>query len=169
MEVNRKFDFRRVWKFCWDLSNVISGGNWLFRSDCVFQVGLCTRLRTISALESLFISILSSILLRYFELPIGDFVLLAERLLSTLYWPMFPPYKTIQHSISIHPENVRKLLDVRFVRIKSLRFWISQRMRNQKIVFWFKIGNSYFWKFMRFFFFLFVPTFLVSEMRLIWV
>ena len=50
-----------------------------------FQVGLCTRLRTISALESLFISILSSILLRYFELSVGDFVLLAEQLLSTLY------------------------------------------------------------------------------------
>ena len=36
MEVNRKFDFWRVWKFCWDLSNVISGGNWLFKWDCVF-------------------------------------------------------------------------------------------------------------------------------------
>ena len=33
MGVNRKFDFRQVWKFCWDLSNVISGGNWLFRWD----------------------------------------------------------------------------------------------------------------------------------------
>ena len=46
MGVNRKFDFRQVWKFCWDLSNIISGGNWLFRWDCVFQVGLCTPLRT---------------------------------------------------------------------------------------------------------------------------
>ena len=39
MGVNRKFDFRRVWKFCWDLSNVISGGNWLFRWGCVFSGG----------------------------------------------------------------------------------------------------------------------------------
>ena len=31
--VNRKFDFRPVWKFCWDLSNVISGGK------CVFPGG----------------------------------------------------------------------------------------------------------------------------------
>ena len=47
MGMNRKFDFRWVWKFCWALSNVISGGNWLFRWNCVFfQVGLCTPLRT---------------------------------------------------------------------------------------------------------------------------
>ena len=31
-----KFDFRQDWKFCWDLSNVISGGNWLFRGGTVF-------------------------------------------------------------------------------------------------------------------------------------
>ena len=37
MGVNRKFDFRWVWKFCWDLSNVISGGNWLFMWNCVFS------------------------------------------------------------------------------------------------------------------------------------
>ena len=36
---NRKFDFRRIWKFCWGLSNVISGENWLFRWDCVFSGG----------------------------------------------------------------------------------------------------------------------------------
>ena len=36
---NRKFDFRRIWKFCWGLSNVISGENWLFRCDCVFSGG----------------------------------------------------------------------------------------------------------------------------------
>ena len=36
MGVNRKFDFRWVWKFCWDLSNVTSSGNWLFRWDCIF-------------------------------------------------------------------------------------------------------------------------------------
>ena len=36
---NRKFDFRQIWKFCWGLSNVISGGNWLFRWDCVFSGG----------------------------------------------------------------------------------------------------------------------------------
>ena len=40
MGVNRKFDFRQVWKFCWDLSNVISGGNWLFRWDCVLSGGI---------------------------------------------------------------------------------------------------------------------------------
>ena len=39
MGVNRKFDFRRFSKFCWDLSNAISGGNWLFRWDCVFSGG----------------------------------------------------------------------------------------------------------------------------------
>ena len=39
MGVNRKFDFRQIWKFCWGLSNVISGGNWLFRWDCVFSGG----------------------------------------------------------------------------------------------------------------------------------
>ena len=39
MGVNRKFDFRPVWKFCWDLSTVISGGNWLFKWDCVFSDG----------------------------------------------------------------------------------------------------------------------------------
>ena len=37
--VNRKFDFRWIWKFCWGLSNFISGGNWLFRWDCVFSGG----------------------------------------------------------------------------------------------------------------------------------
>ena len=37
--VNRKFDFRWVGMFCWDLSNVISGGNWLFRLDFVFSAG----------------------------------------------------------------------------------------------------------------------------------
>ena len=39
MGVNRKFYFRQVWKFCRDLSNVISGGNWLFRWDCSFSGG----------------------------------------------------------------------------------------------------------------------------------
>ena len=39
MGVNRKFDFRRVWKFYWDLSNAISGGKWLFKWDCVFSGG----------------------------------------------------------------------------------------------------------------------------------
>ena len=39
MGVNRTFDFRQVWKFCWDLSNLISCGNWLFRWDCVFSGG----------------------------------------------------------------------------------------------------------------------------------
>ena len=33
MGVNRKFDFRQVWKFCWDLSNIISGGTVFFRWD----------------------------------------------------------------------------------------------------------------------------------------
>ena len=37
--VNRKLDFRRVWIFCSDLSNVISGGNWLFTWDCIFSGG----------------------------------------------------------------------------------------------------------------------------------
>ena len=37
--VNRNFDFRRVWKFCWALSNAISGGNWLLSWDCVFLGG----------------------------------------------------------------------------------------------------------------------------------
>ena len=35
MGVNRKFDFKWLWKFCWDWSNVISVGNWLFRWDFV--------------------------------------------------------------------------------------------------------------------------------------
>ena len=39
MRVNWKFDFRQDWKFCWDLSNANSGGNWLFRSDYVFSGG----------------------------------------------------------------------------------------------------------------------------------
>ena len=39
MRVNRKFDFSLVWEFCWDLSIVISGGNCLFRCDCVFSGG----------------------------------------------------------------------------------------------------------------------------------
>ena len=34
--VNRKSEFRWVWKFCWDLSNVLQGGKWLFRWDCIF-------------------------------------------------------------------------------------------------------------------------------------
>ena len=38
--------FRWAWSFCWNLSNVISGGNWFFRSDCVFSGGLFTPLRT---------------------------------------------------------------------------------------------------------------------------
>ena len=32
-------DFSWGWKFCWDLSNVISGRNWLFRWDLVFSSG----------------------------------------------------------------------------------------------------------------------------------
>ena len=39
MRVIRKFDFRRIWKFWWGLSNVISRGNSLFRWDCVFSGG----------------------------------------------------------------------------------------------------------------------------------
>ena len=39
MEVNSKFDFWRVWKFCWDLSNVVSGGDWLFRWTVFFSGG----------------------------------------------------------------------------------------------------------------------------------
>ena len=35
----QKIWFKRVWKFWWDLSNVISGGNWLFRWDCVCSGG----------------------------------------------------------------------------------------------------------------------------------
>ena len=38
--VNRKSEFRWVWKFCWDLSNVLQVGLYFF------QVGLCTPLRT---------------------------------------------------------------------------------------------------------------------------
>ena len=41
MGVNRKFNFRLDWKFSWDLSSVISSGNWLFRWDCVFSDGTC--------------------------------------------------------------------------------------------------------------------------------
>ena len=37
MIVNKKLDFSWDWKFCWDLSNVISGRNWLFRRDFVFS------------------------------------------------------------------------------------------------------------------------------------
>ena len=37
--VNKKFDFRWNWKFCWDLSNVIPGGNCSFWSDCVISGG----------------------------------------------------------------------------------------------------------------------------------
>ena len=37
MEMNRKFDSRQDWKFCWDLSNVMSVGNWIVWSDCVFS------------------------------------------------------------------------------------------------------------------------------------
>ena len=41
------YNFRWVWKFYWDLSNVISGGNWLLRLDCVFSgETLYTPLRT---------------------------------------------------------------------------------------------------------------------------
>ena len=39
MGVNRKLDFSLDWKFFWDLSNVISGRNWLFRWDFVFSSG----------------------------------------------------------------------------------------------------------------------------------
>ena len=39
MTVNRRSDFRQFWKFCWDLSDVISGGNWLFGWDYVFSGG----------------------------------------------------------------------------------------------------------------------------------
>ena len=44
MGMNRKFDFRQDGKFCWDLSDGISGGNWLIRWDCIFRwdfVPLC--------------------------------------------------------------------------------------------------------------------------------
>ena len=37
MGVIRKFDFRQDWKFCWDLSNVISGRNWLFMCRVFFK------------------------------------------------------------------------------------------------------------------------------------
>ena len=46
MGVNRKLDFWWTWKFCCDLSNVISGGKWLFRWDYVFSGGICMPLRT---------------------------------------------------------------------------------------------------------------------------
>ena len=39
MVVNSKLDFRWGWKFYWDLRNAISGGNWLFRWDCIFSGG----------------------------------------------------------------------------------------------------------------------------------
>ena len=39
MIVNRKLDFSWGWKFCWDLSNVISGRNWLSRGDFVLSSG----------------------------------------------------------------------------------------------------------------------------------
>ena len=41
-----KGNFWQVWKFSWDLRNVISRGNWLFMWNYVFQVGLCTPLQT---------------------------------------------------------------------------------------------------------------------------
>ena len=31
---NSKFDFRWDWMFCWDLCNVITGGNWVLSWDC---------------------------------------------------------------------------------------------------------------------------------------
>ena len=37
MGVNRNFDFMCVWKFCCDLSSVISDGNGLFTWGCVFR------------------------------------------------------------------------------------------------------------------------------------
>ena len=40
MGVNRKLDFSWDWKFCWDLSNVISGRNWFFRWDFGFSKGI---------------------------------------------------------------------------------------------------------------------------------
>ena len=40
MGLKRKFDFRRVWKFCWGLSNVISGDNRFSGWDCVFSGGI---------------------------------------------------------------------------------------------------------------------------------
>ena len=33
MGVNKKFDFRRDWKFCWNLSNIISGGTVFFQVE----------------------------------------------------------------------------------------------------------------------------------------
>ena len=39
MGVNKRLGFSWDWKFCWDLSNVISGRNWLFRWDLVFSSG----------------------------------------------------------------------------------------------------------------------------------
>ena len=39
MKVNRKLDFSWDWKFCRDLSNVISVRNWLFRWHFVFSSG----------------------------------------------------------------------------------------------------------------------------------
>ena len=47
MGVNRKFDFRRNLKFCWDLSNAISGGNRFLGGTVLFQVGLFNPLRTV--------------------------------------------------------------------------------------------------------------------------
>ena len=37
--VNKKFDFRWVWKVYWDLHNNIAGGKCLFRWDSVFSGG----------------------------------------------------------------------------------------------------------------------------------
>ena len=48
VEVNRKFDFSLNWKFCCDLSNVISGGNWLFLNwnfFCLEELWLSSRLK----------------------------------------------------------------------------------------------------------------------------
>ena len=67
MGVNRKFDFRRIWKFCSGLINVISGGNWLFRWDCFFRLDfvlLCELWTYMTYVYSIYMYILSTFCLK---------------------------------------------------------------------------------------------------------
>ena len=75
MEVNRKFNFRPEWKSCWDLSNVISGGNWLFRWDSVFFrwdfVPLCKLWVVVLIVKGQLVVVVPSGMVPEFELSIS--------------------------------------------------------------------------------------------------
>ena len=52
MGVNRKFDFRWDWKFCWDFSNIFSGGTLYLSASYSFEFSQLNSLLSCMGLKS---------------------------------------------------------------------------------------------------------------------